>query len=39
VLAQKRQAIAAHVSQVSPPAVLSRETLERLMQPFELVFL
>ncbi|MCK8658428.1 PIG-L deacetylase family protein [Pseudomonas umsongensis] len=43
VLAQKRQAIAAHVSQVSPegqaPAVLSRETLERLLQPFELVFL
>lgn len=43
VLAQKRQAIAAHASQVSPeeqsPAVLGRETLDRLLQPFELVFL
>jgi LmbE family N-acetylglucosaminyl deacetylase len=43
VLARKRQAIAAHASQVSrdgqTPAVLSGETLERLLQPFELVFL
>lgn len=43
VLARKRQAIAAHASQVSPegqvPAVLSPQTLERLLQPFELVFL
>jgi LmbE family N-acetylglucosaminyl deacetylase len=42
VLARKRQAIAAHTSQISPegqtPAVLNRETLERLLQPFELVF-
>jgi LmbE family N-acetylglucosaminyl deacetylase len=43
VLAHKRRAIHAHASQLSAeghtPAVLERETLERLLQPFELVFL
>jgi LmbE family N-acetylglucosaminyl deacetylase len=43
VLANKRRAINAHVSQLSTDgrasAVLDRETLERLLQPFELVFL
>ncbi|MVV48080.1 PIG-L family deacetylase [Pseudomonas sp. PB120] len=43
VLASKRLAIRAHCSQVSPdgdtPAVLESETLERLLQPFEMVFL
>ncbi|MBV6822092.1 PIG-L deacetylase family protein [Pseudomonas sp. PD9R] len=43
VLASKRYAIAAHISQVSADgqhaAVLSPDTLERLLQPFELVFL
>jgi LmbE family N-acetylglucosaminyl deacetylase len=43
VLARKRCAIHAHISQVSPDGVtspvLERETLERLLQPFELVFL
>jgi LmbE family N-acetylglucosaminyl deacetylase len=43
VLAQKRQAINAHVSQINrddrASAVLDRETLERLLQPFELVFI
>lgn len=42
-LALKRQAIAAHVSQVTEqdqaPAVLSSEAIERILQPFELVFL
>ncbi|MGY2262871.1 PIG-L deacetylase family protein [Pseudomonas sp. SDO55104_S430] len=43
VLRMKRHAINAHLSQTcsdgqSPP-VLERETLERLLQPFELVFL
>lgn len=42
VLARKRSAIHAHVSQVSKdggaPAVLECDTLERLLQPFELVF-
>lgn len=41
-LQRKQQAIAAHVSQMEPdgdrPAVLPAETLECLMQPFELVF-
>lgn len=40
---KKRQAIYAHVSQVSTEgrssAVLDQETIERLLQPFELVFL
>lgn len=43
VLARKRHAINAHVSQINTDgrgtAVLDRETLERLMQPFELVFI
>jgi LmbE family N-acetylglucosaminyl deacetylase len=43
LLARKRRAIAAHVSQTNPdgqnPAVLDEETIERLLQPFELVFL
>jgi LmbE family N-acetylglucosaminyl deacetylase len=43
LVAKKRQAINAHVSQVSTEgrasAVLDRETIERLLQPFELVFL
>ncbi|MEJ5056625.1 MULTISPECIES: PIG-L deacetylase family protein [unclassified Pseudomonas] len=43
VLARKRRAIAAHISQTTAdgqtPAVLDEETIERLMQPFELVFL
>jgi LmbE family N-acetylglucosaminyl deacetylase len=44
-LQRKRQAISAHVSQLcddpstGAPAVLSPATLERLLQPFELVFL
>lgn len=42
VLAQKRRAINAHASQVSTDgwasAVLDQETIERLLQPFELVF-
>lgn len=41
-LARKRQAITAHRSQILPdgatPAVLSAHALERLLQPFELVF-
>lgn len=41
-LARKRQAISAHVSQISADgsrtAVLSVEAIERLSQPFELVF-
>jgi LmbE family N-acetylglucosaminyl deacetylase len=43
VLARKRRAIAAHNSQTNAdgqrPAVLEEETIERLLQPFELVFL
>ncbi|WP_397453313.1 PIG-L deacetylase family protein [Pseudomonas sp. NA-150] len=43
LLERKRRAIAAHVSQVTAQgmasAVLPEETLERLLQPFELVFL
>jgi LmbE family N-acetylglucosaminyl deacetylase len=43
VLARKRRAIAAHISQTNAdgqtPAVLDEETIERLMQPFELVFI
>jgi len=43
LLAQKRRAINAHVSQVTAdgqtPAVLDQHTIERLLQPFELVFL
>ena len=43
LLAHKRQAIDAHVSQVTADgttaAVLSAETIERLCQPFEVVFL
>ncbi|MGV8918447.1 MAG: PIG-L deacetylase family protein [Pseudomonas sp.] len=43
LLARKRRAIAAHVSQVtaqgSAAAVLTDEIIERLLQPFELVFL
>lgn len=42
VLALKRAAVNAHISQVTAddhrPAVLTRETLDRLLQPFELVF-
>lgn len=42
-LARKRAAIAAHVSQLEAdgeqPPVLSETTLQRLLQPFELVFL
>lgn len=43
VMAKKRRAINAHVSQVTTdgqtPAVLDQQTIERLLQPFELVFL
>jgi LmbE family N-acetylglucosaminyl deacetylase len=43
VLAKKRQAIEAHASQVNAQgaaaAVLGPQTIERLLQPFELVFL
>ncbi|QBF27053.1 PIG-L family deacetylase [Pseudomonas tructae] len=42
VLALKQQAVTAHVSQLQAddqtPPVLDRETLARLLQPFELVF-
>jgi LmbE family N-acetylglucosaminyl deacetylase len=42
-LVLKRRAIEAHVSQITTdggaPAVLNQQTLERLLQPFELVFL
>lgn len=44
-LARKREAIAAHVSQLHPdpstqaPPILSPAALERLLQPFELIFL
>lgn len=42
VLQRKRQAIAAHASQLRPdderPPVLGSDTLQRLLQPFELVF-
>jgi LmbE family N-acetylglucosaminyl deacetylase len=42
-LARKRYAIDAHISQVTPdrqaPPVLGAEAIERLAQPFELVFL
>ncbi|MFY0727227.1 PIG-L family deacetylase [Pseudomonas sp. NFX15] len=42
LLALKRVAVNAHVSQVTAddqsPAVLTRENLDRLLQPFELVF-
>ena len=44
-LRRKREAIGAHLSQLEKdpstgaPAVLNPQTLERLLQPFELVFL